>query len=518
MIKKIIQIFLLFLFCAIILSLSLRGIAGNPTSETVNDPYWKDNGPLELSPDRGRFALTYSVLEDKNVHFSLPIARFATPDLGYINGQYVSLFAPGISYLIMPGYLLGKTLGISQVGAFAIISLFAIINVVLLRSIAIRLGANSLAATIASLIFIFATPAFTYAVTLYQHHISTFLILLSIYTLIRWKTLWSLLLIWFLCAASIPIDYPNLFLMFPIGLYALGRLVIFKKQESKLNISIKFAGFITFIAAVLPLSFFLWFNQISYGNPFQLSGTVPSVKAIDVQGNPTAPALVGTENIQRFINPEKQDKSAIRFFKSRNLLSGLSIHFASLDRGILVYTPVVLFGVLGIFILYKRNQQILSLLLGIIGLNFLLYSMWGDPYGGWAFGSRYLIPSYAILSILIGVTLSSLRKNTLFLLIFFVLASYSIAVNTLGAITTSRIPPKVEAIPLERISGVVEKYTYTRNIDYIKNNRSKSFVFQTYASKYLTAWQYYLILTSIIIAVLSGLLIYHRLERQNVGV
>src|SRR3989344_5134224 len=512
MVKNILLTILFIIFCAGILTLSLRGISGNPTDEVLNQHYWKDEGPLELSPDRGKFALTFSVVEDKSFIFSLPVARFATPDLGYVNGQYVSLFAPGVSFITIPGYLLGKSFGLAQVGTFAIIALFALLNVILLRAIAIRLGATPLAATIASLLFIFATPAFTYAVTLYQHHISTFLILLSIYTLLRWNNIWSLFLIWFLCAASIPIDYPNLFLMFPIGLYALGRLVIFNKEENKLNISIKLVGFVTFIAAALPLSFFLWFNQISYGNPLQLSGTVPSVKAIDAQGNPTTPDVIGTENVEKFINPEQQEKSAVRFFKTRNLLAGLDTHFTSPDRGILVYTPIVLFGVLDMFLLYKRNQQILSLLLGIIGANILLYSMWGDPYGGWAFGSRYLIPRYAIFSILLALALTNLRKSSLFLLIFFITLSYSVAVNTLGAITSSRNPPKVEAISLEKLSGVAEKYTYERNFDFLKSNRSKSFIFQSFANKYLLAWHYYLLITFSIITLSAFLLLYLRLS------
>ena len=206
MVKNILLTILFIIFCAGILTLSLRGISGNPTDEVLNQHYWKDEGPLELSPDRGKFALTFSVVEDKSFIFSLPVARFATPDLGYVNGQYVSLFAPGVSFITIPGYILCKSFGAAKVGAFAIIALFALLNVILLRAIAIRLGATPLAATIASLLFIFATPAFTYAVTLYQHHISTFLILLSIYTLLRWNNIWSLFLIWFLCAAYIPIE------------------------------------------------------------------------------------------------------------------------------------------------------------------------------------------------------------------------------------------------------------------------------------------------------------------------
>src|SRR5215467_8344144 len=57
-------------FCTLILSLSLRGLPGNPTSTQINTLAWKDNGPFELSPERGRFALLYSVAENHSVHFS----------------------------------------------------------------------------------------------------------------------------------------------------------------------------------------------------------------------------------------------------------------------------------------------------------------------------------------------------------------------------------------------------------------------------------------------------------------
>lgn len=90
------------IFCVVILATSLRGIAGNPTENTLNKLQWSDNGPFELSPDRGRFALAFSLAEDHSFYFSLPIARFATPDLGFKDGHYVSLFAPAVSFIIIP--------------------------------------------------------------------------------------------------------------------------------------------------------------------------------------------------------------------------------------------------------------------------------------------------------------------------------------------------------------------------------------------------------------------------------
>ncbi len=515
--KKFIQPFLLFLFCAVILGFSLRGIAGNPTSAVINQPEWKENGPFELSPERGRFALALSMIENNSFFYSLPIARFATPDLGFKNGNYVSLFAPGVSFLIIPGFWLGNMLGAGQVGAYAVIALFAFANIFLLRSIAIKLGANSIAATLGSLIFIFATPAFAYGVNLYQHHISTFLILFALYLLISRNGFISLALIWLLFAASIPVDYPNLVLMAPIGIAALGKFILVTKKEEITKINIKFLYAFSFLGVVIPLAFFMWFNSSSYGNPLQLSGTVPGVKAIDQYGKPTTPQGVDSNNADSLLNPTRQQKSAIKFFQPREMLNGFYIHFFSPDRGVIYYAPVVLFGIAGILLAIKKKVKTISVLVGIIGANILLYSMWGDPWGGWAFGSRYLIPSYAILSIFIALLLTYWKRKMIFLLIFLPVAFYSIAVNTLGAITTSAIPPQVQILSLEKISGIVQRYTYQRNWEFLLAGDSKSFVYQTFLKPYISAVEFYQILTVSIFIVVGGILFYYALTSRRKG-
>lgn len=486
-----------------LLVMGLRGIAGNPTHETLNEPQWRDEGPLELSPDRGRFALLFSYVEDKSVIFTLPVARFATPDLGYKNGNYVSLFAPGLSFLLIPGYLVGKSYGIAQVGSFAVISIFAFFNFLLIRAISIKLGTHSIAATLAGFIFLFATPAFPYAVSLYQHHPSVFLILICLYVLSRWNNFWSLLFVWLACAAAVPLDYPNLFFMFPIGLFAVARFFSISEVKERYLIKIKWPYVFTFLAFIPPLLFFFWFNQASYGNPLQLSGTVASVKVIDAQGLPAAPEGEKEDIAKFFTNPELQEKSALAAFNTRNLLNGLYTHLISPDRGIISFTPIILVSMLGAVVLHKKKPTWAQLLIAIMGTNILLYSMWADPYGGWAFGSRYLIPTYAIASILIGIALTNYKKNILVLVITLLMFVYSTSVNTIGALTSNRNPPKVEVLGLEALSGREEKYTYERNMDILSANRSKSYLYQTYFSRSLTAWQYAQIMIGISVAFFS---------------
>ena len=136
--------------------------------------------------------------------------------------------------------------------------------------------------------------------------------------------------------------------------------------------------------------------------------------------------------------------------------------------------------------------------------------MGGDPWGGWAFGSRYLIPSYAIMSIFIAFALSSLRRNNLFLIMFFIVASYSLGVNTLGAVTTNRIPPKPEILFLEKISNTEQKYTFMRNVTDLNQNKVKSFAFQAFYKKNISAWQYYRMIVTSLIFVLALMLWYYR--------
>lgn len=500
----------------LVFAFTVRGNLGNPTATQLNNKYWKEDGPFELSPERGRFTLMYSLVEDHSFFYSVPLARFALPDLAYTKGHYVSMFAPLVSYLVIPGYVIGKYLGIAQVGAFSVISLFAVVNAMLISLISRKLGATFWASIIASIIFLFASPAFAYGVNLYQHHISVFLILLSLYILIKWEGLIALSFVWLLCAAAIPVDYPNLVLMVPIGILSLFQLGTLKHYKSKLILDLKLRRFLAVFAIIIPLSFFLWFNYKSYGNPLQLSGTVGSVKDINEQGNPSIPANLKVVNELAYLNPDEQNKSAVGFFQTRNMLNGFYIHLISPDRGVILFTPITLLGILGIYLTYKKNNRYLNTMLAIITLNLLLYSMWGDPWGGWAFGSRYLIPAYALLSTFSALALTKFKKNILFLFPVTLILLYSIAINTLGAITTSAIPPKVQVLKLEEISGRVEYYNFFRNWEYLKASGSKSFLYRTYFSTLLSHKQYYFLISGFIyMLTLTGVVLLYREDDKS---
>lgn len=83
------------------------------------------------------------------------------------------------------------------------------------------------------------------------------------------------------------------------------------------------------------------------------------------------------------------------FFNSPQIIRGLF----SYRKGWLVYTPVMLFALIGIAFLFKRPKQFfLPILVFTIVNIYIIYSWWSWWYGG-SFGSRPMIDSYPLMAI-----------------------------------------------------------------------------------------------------------------------
>ncbi len=83
------------------------------------------------------------------------------------------------------------------------------------------------------------------------------------------------------------------------------------------------------------------------------------------------------------------------YFNKPHVLLGLF----SFRNGWLVYTPVMIFALVGILLLNKSNKNFSSPLLVFVSINvYVCYSWWTWWYGG-SFGSRPMIDSYALMAI-----------------------------------------------------------------------------------------------------------------------
>src|SRR5437867_400724 len=123
--KQTLCVFFLVMVSAIFYALTLKGVYGNPVPHDIKNNLDQATKPLELSPERGRFALTMSLAEYHSFSLSRELADAVFPDVGYIDGKFYTYFVPGVSLLAVPFYLIGKQYYLAQVATFSIIPIFA---------------------------------------------------------------------------------------------------------------------------------------------------------------------------------------------------------------------------------------------------------------------------------------------------------------------------------------------------------------------------------------------------------
>jgi hypothetical protein len=489
--KQKIIIAIIFILSLSIYVLTLRGISGNIQASQIKNNLDQATKPLELSPERGRFILTKSLAENNSFSLSKQLADAAYPDVGYKDGRFYVYFAPGISVLALPLYFLGQRFGLEQVGSFFVINLFAAVNLVLLFLIARKIfKLPNWASLVALMIFGFASTSWSYAITLYQHHVTTFFMLSAFYAAWRYKNaqdnnwLYSLY-VWFAYGASIFLDYPNVILLAPVMLFHF--FTAFKVESLKIKNSFKFnfSYLFTSIVFFLLIGLHGYYNYVNFGSPTRLSGSLIGYKVVlankiknDAQGAKQLQDLAEKKNIQGF-------------FTEVQFPMGLSILTASRDRGFLLYSPIFILGIIGLILALRAGTLEIFILIASVAVNFFLYSSWGDPWGGWAYGPRYLIPSMAILSLFAAYFLSQIKKIVWRIVtgvITFILFAYSSAVALLGALTTNAVPPKIEADYLHM------NYNFMHNLIFFNRGQSGSFMFNTFFSKYVTLQQYFLLI------------------------
>jgi hypothetical protein len=78
-------------------------------------------------------------------------------------------------------------------------------------------------------------------------------------------------------------------------------------------------------------------------------------------------------------------------------LSGIKEHAGKLlywlDKGIFIYNPLFILGILGYFKFFKTFRKETIFFISVILLNFILTSMWYGWYGGSSWGPRFLVPT-----------------------------------------------------------------------------------------------------------------------------
>ncbi len=484
--KNLIILVTLFIVGSFFYLLTLKGVPGNPTPLAIKENLSKATKPLELSPERGRYILVYSLAENKSFALSNELGEVAAPDVGVHGGKYYIYFGPGVSILALPLYLIGKNYNFAQVFTFSTIAIFASLNLLVIYLIARNIfRLPTWASLLASFLFGFGSTAWSYAITLYQHQVTTFFILSSFYAIWKYRQgkkhewLWALY-VWTVIGYSIFVDYPNAILMLPVMLFFLISSFLINIGSQKVKIVWRSSYLITSIAFISIMFIHGYYNYVHFGDWKKLSAEIEGYKQIQKE------KLLISKSREEKIKTLANKKSVSGFFKEENMPRGLAILLFSRDRGIFLYAPIFILAILGIIALAPKSSAEIISFLFFIAVNIFLYSSWGDPWGGWAYGPRYLIPSMAILSIFVCAWLTKAKRLLLSKISTLILFAYSSFIALLGALTTSQVPPKVEADFLKM------KYNFLLNWDYFIDGKSGSFIFNEFAAKYLTLQKYFL--------------------------
>lgn len=507
---KNLNVLLVFIFIAIsifLLLVPIKGAKGDPFIyfQKENEKGGVVGGPFESSGSTSRYALIQAIVDRKTLFFDEEFARFAAPDFVEYRGKFFSIFTPGVSFIGIPFYILGKNLNLPQLVTFFSTSIFALINALLIILLSRKLGANLSSGVLCAFLFLFATNSFVYSGTLTQHHFSVTFILLGLLNIFWQRNILSNVALGAIIGAGLLIDIPNVILMFPLVLYIVFKHIVPKTSLMKLSLSIKL-NILGLLMGLIPIvSLFAWYNHQLTGSYTKIGQTIGRSDFFE----PEEEKLKNKEGREKLTRFEKK-----LAFDTRNQMSDLFILTVSNQRGLIYYSPIVLLGVIGLFKVYfdKSKRRYALIASAVILVNVVTYSMF-SALGGWAFGPRYLIPASAILCVFLAIAVQNFRKNLLFILSFILLTMYSLGVNVLGAVTTTQIPPRIEAINLPK--PIPYTYEYNRQLAFDKNF-SGSLLYNVYLSEKISVKTYIFIVFSITLTfVLANyLLIIFRRESQ----
>lgn len=119
---------------------------------------------------------------------------------------------------------------------------------------------------------------------------------------------------------------------------------------------------------------------------------------------------------------------------STPLLYGLGSILISPSKGLLIYSPYLLFSFFAIiWCMLQRPSPLVFILVTWSLLSILLLAKNTLWWGGTAFGSRYLAETLIPLSLLLSMAWGAISKSRTVLLIFYVLGIFSISVQAIGA-------------------------------------------------------------------------------------
>jgi hypothetical protein len=283
-----------------------------------------------------------------------------------------------------------------------------------------RMDFSASVSLLTGLVYGIATIALVYAKYLFSEPLAALLLLLAAYMLFAYRQEGGrrhIIIAGLAVGAAVLTRANNLFLLPVFGLYLLwvesARLTPDRENNAPR----------------------LRHHVAALSHPEALQNIVAFVVAVAIPG-----AVIMGYNALRSGNPLQTGYDLTLF--APNLILGLYKLLFSPLRGFFVYSPVLLLGVPGWFLLRRRFPAESFLLLGLVGVTVLLFSAWSSGEG-LSWGSRFLVPVVPFFAVCLGPVIeigigqtggNHSSPNRTLQVALYVLATFSIVIQVLGAI------------------------------------------------------------------------------------
>ena len=350
--------------------------------------------------EKSRWALIDSLITGRGFE----VDRYeAGLDVAEFDGHYYSVFSPGLSLLLSPYIFLARILfgsGFSEILAVRLLSIaVTTVSAIIIYQLLLRFSSRR-SAMISTMLIIYATPVYAFSETIFSHIYVMFFLTLSLYHLLNLEKISSCMIVSISLAMTFFIEYQSIITFSPIYIYCILR----RRRLRDIVIYL--------IPLLMVLGFHLHYNLTLFKHPLNF----PEKFWIGYPSRPAKPSYM-------FSTPPHV---------------GLYMMLFSPENGLFMISPILLLAMFGFKHLWRHNRWITILILSLWLISLLLYSTWHLPWGGSSFGSRFLIPLIPTLSIPLSLVINKKLRDCDLLRIFplLVIAFYSIATSTLGAITS----------------------------------------------------------------------------------
>lgn len=354
------------------------------------------------------FLLTKSIAERSSFWFPLEYKDqyWLSPDYAQIEDKLYSEKAPGLSFLAVPFFIFGKILGnvliesnsifkafispyldiypdkdiLSVVGIQVGLSFLATFGILRLYDVSRIMGISERSSIFASLTTAFATPYWVYARTMFGHVPAGVFLICSLYHILKFreeKRTFHLILAGFFSGYGFVIEFPSLF-----AIPWLAVLVVLPINQSNFSWKNRFTSLILYgIATAISALPLFYYNLVSFG---------------DMTAN--ALSFSHWADYLHLLEPVHE---------------GIIVLLLSNDRGLLYFSPIVLFGFAGLLLAYRRYPLETVTIISMILCFIIFYAKKLESHGGAAFGPRYIVPTLLLVGLGFGWVIEFMKSSSL---------------------------------------------------------------------------------------------------------